>query len=158
MNDIPKKTVNMIGKTKTNKYDVTLKDIKRYAQAIDDPNPLFSDVDFAEKTVFKSIVAPPLFCQIFAFEDANIEELLPDGSPVEMNIPLPAKKTVGGSSSFDIYHRVKPGDKLTVKSCLKNLYSKEGKSGTLYFITVETEFYNQSDQLVARELAVFIKR
>jgi len=40
-------------------YDVTDKDIRRFAQAIDDPNPLYYDEEYAKKTIYKGIIAPP---------------------------------------------------------------------------------------------------
>jgi hypothetical protein len=45
-----------------------------------------------------------------------------------------------------------------VKSTLRDVYTKEGKSGTLYFVVVETEFSNQEDEPVAKETATYIKR
>jgi len=52
---------NLIGIKKKNTYAVTAKDIKRFAQAIDDPNPLYHDEEYAKSSKFKGIIAPPLF-------------------------------------------------------------------------------------------------
>jgi len=158
MADIPAKTLESIGLEKIRSYEVTRKDIKRFAQAIDDLNPKFRGGDPAISTSQQSIVAPPLFCQMFAFEDVELEELPPDGSPVEINIPLPAEKTVGGGSVFEIFEPIRPGDRITVKSKIADVYKKEGRSGTLYFVSVETSFYNQNNRIVSKETATFIKR
>jgi hydroxyacyl-ACP dehydratase HTD2-like protein with hotdog domain len=158
MEEIPARVIEMIGLEKERAYEVTRKDIKRFAQAIDDPNPRFRGEGAFEGDVHQTIVAPPLFCHVFAFEDVELAELPPDGSPVEISIPLPAEKTVGGGSLFEIFEAVRPGDHIRAKSKVADIYKKEGRSGTLFFISVETSFYNQSNRIVCKETATFIKR
>jgi hypothetical protein len=86
------------------------------------------------------------------------DQLPNDGSPIEIDVPIPAQRTVGGASSYEIFRRVKVADRITVKSKLRDVFTKQGKSGKLYFIIVETEFYDQGEKLVARETATYIKR
>jgi acyl dehydratase len=148
----------MIGVEKVRQYDVTKRDIKRFAQAIGEENPVHFDEDYAKSTRYGTIVAPPLFCQIFTFEDVHPNRLPSDGSPIEIDIPVPAQKVVGGGSSYEILQRVKAGDKITARSTLKDVYAKEGRSGRLYFVVVDTEFSNQKNEIVARETATYIKR
>lgn len=139
-------------------YDVTKRDIKRFAQAIGEVNLIHFDEDFAKSTRYGTIIAPPLFCQIFTFDDVPPDQLPNDGSPIEIDVPIPAKRTVGGASSYKIFQRVKAGDRITVKSTLKDVFTKEGKSGKLYFVVVQTEFSNQNNEPVAEETATYIKR
>lgn len=148
----------MIGVEKIRQYDVTRKDIKRFAQAIGETNPIHYDDAHAQSRGYNGIVAPPLFCQVFTFEDVPVEQLPEDGSPIEIDVPIPARRTVGGGSSYDIYRQIEAGDRITVKSTLRDLFTKEGRSGLLYFVVVETAFSNQHDELVARETATYIKR
>lgn len=155
---VPEEALDMIGQERVRQYDVTVKDIKRFAQAIGEMNPLYFNEAYAANSRYGEIVAPPLFCQTFTFEDVSADELPSDGTPAELNIPLPAKRTVGGASSYEIFQRVKAGDRITVRSTLSDVFTKEGKSGTLYFIVVKTEFSNQKGEPVAKETATFIKR
>ena len=157
-NEIPADALKLIGMEKRREYGVTKKDIRRFAQAIGDPNPLYYDEAYAKTTRFKTIVAPPLFCQAFAFEDVPPEQLLPDGSPVEADVPIPAKRLVGGGSVFENFIRFKPGDKIVVASKITDIYTKQGKRDRLYFIVHETCFYNQRQELAAKEVTTFIKR
>jgi acyl dehydratase len=149
---------SVTGVQKIRRYDVTRKDIRRFAQAIGEEHPVYYDEDYAKNTQYGTIVAPPLFCQMFTFEDVPANRLPNDGSPVEIDVPVPAHRTVGGGSTYEIFQRVKVGDTITVKSALKDVFTKEGRSGRLYFIIVETEFFNQKDELVAKETATYIKR
>jgi acyl dehydratase len=148
----------MIGVEKVRRYVVTKRDIVRFAQAIGERDPIHFDEVYAKSSKHGGIIAPPLFCQMFTFEDAPVERLPGDGSPIEMDVPVSAKRTVGGASSYEIHRPVRVGDEITVRSKLREVYSKEGKSGRLYFIVVETEFWNQRNEPVARETATYIKR
>jgi len=157
-NTITKDILAMIDVKKVWYYDVTKRDIKRFAQAIGEVNLIHFDEDFAKSTRYGTIIAPPLFCQIFTFDDVPPDQLPNDGSPIEIDVPIPAKRTVGGASSYKIFQRVKAGDRITVKSTLKDVFTKEGKSGKLYFVVVQTEFSNQNNEPVAEETATYIKR
>jgi len=156
--NIPNDVRAMIGAEKVRRYEVTARDIKRFAQAIGETNPVHYDEEYAKTTSHGGIVAPPLFCQMFTFEDVPPDQLPTDGSPTEIDVPVPAQRTVGGSSSYEILQRVRPGDTITARTTLKDVYTKKGRSGQLYFIVVDTEFSNQQDEMVARETATYIKR
>ena len=157
-NTISKDVLAMIGVEKVRHYDVTKRDIKRFAQAVGETNPIHFDEDYAKSTKYGTIIASPLFCQTFTFEDVPPSRLPNDGSPIEIDVPIPAQRTVGGGSSYEIFQRVKAGDQITAKSTLKDVFTKQGKSGKLYFVVVETEFSNQKKEPVAKEIATYIKR
>ncbi len=90
--EIPAEALTLIGVEKQLEYEVTRRDIKRFAQAIGDHNPLYCDENYAMTTKYKTIVAPPLFCHAFAFEDVPIENLQTDGSPKKPMSPFRPKK------------------------------------------------------------------
>ena len=147
---LPKEVRDRIGIEKARRYEVTARDVRRFAQAIGDDEPAV--------TSDGELVAPALFCQVFMFEDVPAEELPPDGSPKELDVPVPAKRTVGGGSEFEVLGAVRSGDVITVHSKLKDVITKDGKSGTLYLVVVETRFHNQLGEPVAREIATYVKR
>jgi len=155
---LPEDVLAMIGVEKIRLYDVTKRDIRRFSQAIGETNPIHFDEDYAKSSKYGTIVAPPLFCQMFTFEDVPADQLPDDGSPIEIDVPLPARRTVGGASSYEIFQPVKAGDRITVKSSLRDVFAKEGRTGRLYFVVVETEFSNQENEPVAKETATYIKR
>ena len=155
---IPPEVESIIGRETSHVYDVTAKDIRRYAQAIGDPNPLYWDQDYASKTRYGGIIAPPLFCHALAFEDVPAERLRADGLPQELDLPLPVTKAVGGGSVFDVGEPVRPGDVITVKKKITNIYKKTGKSGEMYFVVLDTAYVNQHGDMVAHEEATFIQR
>jgi len=148
--EISKEVHDMIGFERVRQHNVTQSDIRRFAQAI--------GVTELETAPDGALIAPPLFCQVFIFEDVPIEQLPADGSPKELDIPVPANRTVGGKSEFEMFARVRAGDVITDRSKLKSVVTKNGKSGPLYLIVVETTFENQHGTTVARETATYVKR
>ena len=155
---IPSEARALIGKEASHVCEVTAKDIRRYAQAIGDANPLYCDEDFAKQTRYGGIIAPPLFCHTLAFEDVPADRLRADGLPKELDVPLPVTRAVGGGSVFDVGEPVRPGDVITVRKTIADIYKKTGRSGEMYFVVLDTTYLNQDERIVAREVATFIQR
>lgn len=153
---IPDSVKALIGVEKVRRHQVTDRDIRRFAQAIGDTDPVYASGK--GNGADGALVAPPLFCQSLAYEDVAPELLPPDGSPVEIDLPLPARRAVGGGSEYTIFRRVHAGDVITVITRLADVSAKSGRSGVLYFVVIQTDFLNQLGQPVAKEIATFIKR
>ncbi len=156
--DIPSQAKELIGKETTREYVITRKDIARFAHAIDDQNKLYVDDEYAKKTRFGSIIAPPLFCQTLMFDHAPYSELREDGLPKDLEVPLPTEKTFGGSSFFEVGDSVAPGDVIRVRKKITDIYKKAGKTGELYFVVVDCFCTNQKNRMVAHEKATYIHR
>jgi len=139
-------------------YEVTERDIYRFAQAIDDSDPLYRDREYAKTTSHGGIVAPPLFCQTMAYEDVPVEQLRKDGSPKELEAPFPTERVLGGGSKFVLGVPVRPGDRIEARKKLKDVYRKQGRSGELIFVVVENLWTNQDGDMVAQETATYIHR
>lgn len=145
---IPDTVRTRIGTKRIRQHTVSDNEILRFAQAIGD----------TLRVDKKPLEASLLFCQALAYEAIPLDQLPPDGSPIELDVPIAAARTVGGSSDYQVNRRVVAGETVTIESSLKNVYGKQGKTGLLYFVEVETCFTAQDGGLIARELATFIKR
>lgn len=148
----------LIGVSKVRRCKVTSRDIRRFAQAIGATDPVHFDEDYARSTRHGTIVAPPLFCQTLTYEDVPPDRLPADGSPLEPCAPVPAQRTVGGSSDYVVHRLVRAGETITVTSRLKDIYTKQGKSGLLYMVVVETRFDDAGGTPIAAETATYIRR
>lgn len=155
---IPQSVRALIGVRKTRRCLVTARDIKRFAQAIGETSPLHSREEPAAATADRTLVAPPLFCQTLAYEDLPIEELPPDGSPAELDVPLPARRVVGGGSEYVVHRLVRAGEVISVVTQLKDVYTKQGRSGLLYLLVLETRCTDEAGFPVATEVATYVKR
>jgi acyl dehydratase len=155
---IPAEARALIGVTRVRHCEVTSRDIRRFAQAIGATDPVHFDEEYARSTRHGAIVAPPLFCQTLTFDDVSPDHLPADGSPLELAVPIPAQRTVGGSSDYVIHRLVRSGETIRITSQLKDIYTKQGRSGLLYILVVHTQFDDAGGAPVASETATYIKR
>lgn len=125
-------------------FDVTARDIRRFRQAIGDPGD--------------ETLAPPLFCQVMTYRDADPADLPPDGSPLELRADLPHARTVGGASDWLIRRQVRAGERIEVRVTQHGATRKSGRQGPLDLVEVETCFVDASGALVAREHATYLQR
>jgi hypothetical protein len=57
-----------------------------------------------------------------------------------------------------VYQLAHPGDRIRARKKYVDIYQKEGKSGTLVFILVETVYANGKDEVLLKSLQTTILR
>ena len=129
-------------------FEVEKGHIKRFADAIGDPNPLFRDMEYAKKTRFGTIVGPPFFL-IDAGLVKFVENILQYNK---------SGANINGGSEIEYFEPMKVGDTITTVAKLVDIKEKSGKSGNLLILTIEVTYTNQNDFLVAVLRNVFIWR
>jgi acyl dehydratase len=148
---IPADMQACIGKTKvdSNPDELGKGAIKRFAIAIGDSNPIYSDEKCAAATDNKGIVAPPTM--IFEINHNIYEELSEkDGGHKHFFHVPPTFKPVfyRGGNEYEFYRPVRPEDKITVKQEFEGISAKEAKTATLYFIVIKISYTNQNGELL----------
>lgn len=156
--EIPVAARALIGVEHVRHCEVTSRDIRRFAQAIGATDAVYLDEAYARTTRHGAVVAPPLFCQTMTYDDVSPDLLPSDGSPAELDVPLPARRTVGGSSDYTVHRLVRAGETITVTSRITDIYTRRGRSGQLWMMVVETRFDDADGAPVASEVATYIKR
>lgn len=126
-------------KSKPVTYEITRWDVARFACAIGDDNPLYSDEAVARSSVVRSLTAPPTF----------LRSLLP--GPPHLPFPEPFAHILDAGSSYRFFHPVRVGDSVTVVTSLKELFKKSGRLGAMLFKVREIKYTNQLGQLVATQ-------
>ena len=145
------------GETTRWRFEVTARDIRRFGQAIGATEPPRVQVDGVWQEP-AALEAPPLFCQAMAFQDWPAGELGADGAPREFQAgPLNAR-AMGGASDFTIHRLVRAGEVIDVASRVAGVQARQGRSGVLHLVTVETDFTDADGLPVAFERATFVKR
>ncbi len=126
-------------------YEIEKGMLRRFAQAVGDPNPLWQDEEYAAKSSFGSIVAPPTFVLTLGF-DQIIHPLTQS----------PSQAVLHGSTELDYYQPVSPGDVITVTTRIAGVRQREGKTGKTTFITFDITYKNQRQEVVAkcRQMAI----
>lgn len=138
----------------SHQFTVGERDIRKYAIAVGETNPIHLDPEAARKAGHRDVVAPPLFPYVIrmqAYGMVDRDRLEPDGSSAEDVPPLPTRRAMAGETAIELGAPVVAGDVITVEKRLVDLYEKEGRSGPLVFVDMEFTFRNQDDELVARE-------
>lgn len=131
-------------------YEVEKGHIRRFAEAVGDPNPLWRDETYARKSRYGNIVAPPTFLQDRA--SLNLAEKLLKMAPPTL------KGILNGGTEVECYKPMVVGDVLTTRARVVDIYEKQGRSGKLLFMAFEAAFTNQRGELVAKGRLTLIKR
>ena len=110
-------------------YEIEKGMVRKFAQAIDDPNPLWQKV------------APPTFPAALRLEELH-DKLL--------TAKCPLSRVLNGGSELEYYQTINIGDVISVTGKLTSLRRREGKMGKMLFMVVELTYKNQRGEVVAK--------
>ena len=121
-------------------YEIEREMIRRFARAVGDPNPLWQDEQYARASHYGGIIAPPTFILAIGFEQfvEDLMSLTPFGT------------VLMGSTELECYQPIRLGDVITVIFKISNLREREGTMGKMAFMTFDSSYKNQRQELVAK--------
>ena len=128
--------------------------IQRYAEAIGDPNPLYNNVEYAQKSKHGRLMCPPGFTG-WAVKEARMlgfevtDTLIDNGAP-----PLP----MDGGIEFEFFLPIGAGDTLVATTKITNITERETKSGKMLFSQAETTYLNLNGEVALKHVATYINR
>lgn len=132
--DLDKSVIGLTSKEYV--FDVEKRHVQTFAAAIGDKNPIYNNEDYASKSAYEGLVVPPTFLIAMNNGDA------------EMPLDLDHRRMLHGEQEF-IYHKpVRIGDRLICQMKVSDLYDKEGKSGKMQFLKLDTEMKDAKGELV----------
>ena len=167
-----KALIGLEGAPQTTCEPVERSEVRRFAQAVMDDDPIFWNDSYAKNTRYGSVVAPPLF-PLFAhrrspespdpLDTASTDPdfdgfvgLLTSGLPP---VPLPMlPRLLNGGNEVELYQLPSLGDHITARAKYADINEKTGRSGTMVFIVVETRYTNQHDDLLLISRLTLIRR
>jgi len=129
-------------------YEIEKGMIKKFAEAIDDPNPLWQDEAYAREARYGGIVCPPTF--LLAIE-------LTEQIMWAMSVECPLKGFLNGANEFEYYQPIRPGDVISVTGKLVDLREKEAKIGKIVVMVMEQTYTNQRKEVVAKGYHTFVR-
>lgn len=134
--------------------------IRRFVHAVDDPNPLWQDEEYARKTKYGGIIAPPYMLSALMFLGKPTDPKAPHGfvEPPVPDMPFPPDITgvVDGGGEWECYKPLKVGDVITTRTKLVNIYARKGRLGKMYFYVMETSIVNQHNEDVGKGTGTLI--
>ena len=130
--------------------------IKRYAQAVDDSNPLFCDEEYAMRTQYGTLICPPGFFgwpvkpspMRTGVRGDLLNEFAKAGFPIVLD----------GGIEYDFMIPIRAGDILISYVKIADVYEKTGRTGTSLFGIIETIYKNQNGDVVTIARATMIGR
>jgi hypothetical protein len=139
--------------------------LRRFTQAVMDPDPRYWDKEFAESTRFGGVIAPPIMVSYMVSrhrpeqEDpitrAFQENPESDGiGSVERPGALPSVPTnlvrvLNAGNEIEIYKYPNVGDKIYFQNRYSDIRERSGRDGRAFLIiAVETSFTNQKGELL----------
>jgi acyl dehydratase len=111
-------------------YQIEREMIRRFARAIGDPNPLWQD----------GVIAPPTFVLAIGFEQF-VDEV--------MSLASFGTVLMGGTE-LEFYYPIRLGDVITVIFKITSLRERQGKMGEMAFMTFDSTYKSQGQELVAK--------
>jgi acyl dehydratase len=125
-------------------------DIRRWAQAMQNPNPLYYDEDYAEQSPFGRIVAPQSFticCDVGHGATPAIQGSIPGSHML-----------FGGDEWWFFGPRLYPGDKVTVERMAHDYrVTNTSFAGPTMFQRGDTSYINQHGEIVALQRSTAIR-
>ncbi|MGH7775291.1 MAG: FAS1-like dehydratase domain-containing protein [Candidatus Binatia bacterium] len=120
--------------------------IRHFAYGTDDNNPLWLDPEYAGKSRYGKLVAPPAFLTSVLYPILH-------GAPLD----APLSSLIGGVE-YEWYLPIFVGDKLRATTVQKDTYEKKGASEKrLIFVISECTYWNQNDAVVAKATGTMIR-
>ncbi|MET4046680.1 MULTISPECIES: MaoC family dehydratase N-terminal domain-containing protein [unclassified Rhodococcus (in: high G+C Gram-positive bacteria)] len=123
--------------------------LRFFAKAIGETNPVYTDVEAANAAGYEDLPVPPTF--LFSIELDS-----PDPFAWLSDLGVDLRFVLHGEQAFTYHSIAYPGDTLTAKSTIADVYSKKG--GALEFIVKDTAVTRADGSAVADLKSVLVVR
>ena len=121
--------------------------IRRFAEALGDPNPLYQDEAAARGAGYAGLLAPPTF-----------PVALTTNERFRHSLDLGTRSALHGEQQFEYARPILAGDRIVVRSRVADVQERVGASGPMDVIVIEDEGRDEKGELVFKTRAMFILR
>jgi acyl dehydratase len=121
--------------------------ILRFAEALQDENPLYRDVEFARRMGYRDIVAPPTFPASFRPPQRQ-----------QWMLGLDEGRILAGEQYFHYERPVVAGDVFECRLHFVGIEEKEGRSGAMQLLIQELRAVDKEGKLVVTNGRVVVYR
>jgi acyl dehydratase len=128
-------------------HEVEKNAIRRFAEALGDPSPIYVDEAAARAAGYPSLVAPPTFAVALSANER-----------FRHSLDLGTRSTIHGEQSFEYARPIFAGDRIVVKSKVADVQERSSAGGPMDVIVIEDEGRDEKNELVFRTRAMLILR
>ena len=129
--------------------DVDKWQLKFFAKAVDEKNPVYFDEGAAIAEGYRSILAPPTY-------GVTLGCAVPDPFARAKAVGLNASKILHTAQSFEYFEPICGGDQITLVATITDVF--ERRRGAFKFMVEETVATNQVGQLTTRFRQTVVER
>jgi acyl dehydratase len=117
---------------------VTAEAIRKFAEAMEDLNPLYLDAEAAHAAGYPNVIAPPLFCMQMR------------GGLMRPEVPIePGYASLHAGQDIEFADEIYAGQTYTITAKVAEAYEKTGRSGPLGIIVREVDIQDATGKIVA---------
>jgi len=128
-------------------HDVEKGAIRRFAEALGDPNPIYVDEEAARAAGYPALVAPPTFAAALIVNER-----------FRSSLELGTRVLLHSEQLFDYGRPILAGDRITVKTRVADVQDRAGASGPMDILVLEDEGRDAQGALAFRAREVFVLR
>ena len=132
-------------KSEPRSIDVEKGAIIKFAEAIEDDNPVYNDEMAAREGRYGGLIAPPTFLRSVVVDRPAY--------PFEM----PFTRLLDGGSDWEYFVPVRAGDRITAISEIADINERTGRMGLMIITTILVTYRNQFDQVAATQTSTSIR-
>ncbi len=121
--------------------------IRRFAEALGDPNPVYVDEAAARAAGFPALVAPATFAVA-----------LTSNERFRHSLDLGTRSILHSEQQFEYARPIVAGDRITVRSKVADVQERAGASGPMDVIVIEDEGRDDAGTVLFRTRATLILR
>ena len=164
-------------KVEASLWGIEREDLRRFTQAIMDPDPRYWDEEFARTTKFGGIVTPPIYCTYLsrktppgaddpitrAFrenpESDGIGGVDADRRGALPSIPTSLKRIMNAGNEIEVRKYPTLGDRIFSQAKIADIKERVGRDGSpILFITTETVYTDQHGEVLCILRASSLRR
>ncbi len=121
--------------------------IRRFAEAIGDPNPIYVDDEAARQAGYPAVVAPPTFPFVLTVHER-----------FRHSLDLGTRSLLHGEQQFEYGRPIVAGDRITVRTRVADVQERAGASGPMDILLLEDEGRDAQGAVVFRARATLVLR
>ena len=128
-------------------HEVEKGSIRRFAEALGDPNPIYTDEAAAIAAGYPALVAPPTYPVV-----------LTSNERFRHSLDLGTRAVLHGEQQFEYVRPVLAGDRITVRSRVADVQERAAASGAMDVMVIEDEGRDEKGETVFKTRAMLILR
>ena len=121
--------------------------IRRFVDALGDPNPIYVDEEAARAAGYRALVAPPTFPAVLAMNER-----------FRHSLDLGTRSLLHGEQQIEYGRPILAGDRLTVVSRVADVQERAGSRGPMDILVLEDEGRDPQGALVFRTRSTLVLR